>query len=156
MIHHTCDRQHCGVGNTAQQRRLGLFQDPDFAGDFEDSRSTSGGIPCIFGSRTFVPVSWMSKKQTSVFHSSTEAEVISLNAGLRMDGIPALDLRGSITFWHGETRREMRFEAGRPTPTPKRRDTVTVRMMSSLMRTTSSQAKNLLTAMLTFLRTMKQ
>ena len=34
----------------------------------------------------------MCKKQTSVSHSSTEAEIISLDAGLRMDGIPALDL----------------------------------------------------------------
>ena len=29
--------------------RLSLFQDSDFAGDFEDSKSTSGGIFCIFG-----------------------------------------------------------------------------------------------------------
>ena len=34
----------------------------------------------------------MCKKQTSVSHSSTEAEIISLDAGLRMDGIPAIDL----------------------------------------------------------------
>ena len=33
----------------------------------------------------------MCKKQTSASHSSTEAELISLDAGLRMDGIPALD-----------------------------------------------------------------
>ena len=39
-----------------------------------------------------VPISWMCKKQTSVSHSSTESEIISLDAGLRMDGIPALDL----------------------------------------------------------------
>ena len=32
------------------------------------------------------------KKQTSFSHSSTEAEVTSLDASLRMDGIPALDL----------------------------------------------------------------
>ena len=31
-------------------------------------------------------------KQTSVSHSSTESEIISLDAGLRMDGIPARDL----------------------------------------------------------------
>ena len=31
-------------------------------------------------------------KQTSVSHSSTEAEIISLDAGPRMEGIPALDL----------------------------------------------------------------
>ena len=92
-IHHTCEfRQCCFVGNTTQQCRLGLFQDSDFAGDLEDSKSTSGGLLCIFGSQTFVPISWMCKKQTSVSHSSTEAEVISLDAGLRMDGIPALDL----------------------------------------------------------------
>ena len=49
---------------------LGLFQDSDFAGYLEDSKSTSGGVLCIFGSRTFVPVSWMCKKQTSVSHRS--------------------------------------------------------------------------------------
>ena len=69
-----------------------MFQDSDFAGDLEDSKSTSGGTLCIFGSHTFVPTSWMCKKQTSVSHSSTESEIISLDAGLRLDGIPALDL----------------------------------------------------------------
>ena len=71
---------------------LGSFQDSDFAGDVEESKSASGGVLCIFGSRTCVPVSWMWKKQTPVSHSSTESEVISLDAGLRMDGLPALDL----------------------------------------------------------------
>ena len=53
-IHHTNDhRQYCHVGNTAQHCRLGLFQDSDFAGGVEDSKSTSGGICCILGSRTF-------------------------------------------------------------------------------------------------------
>ena len=96
-IHHTCEyRQYCYVGNTAQQCRLGLNQDFDFARDLEDSKSTSGGILCIFGSHTFVSTSWMWKKQTSFSHSSTEADVISLDAGLRMDGIPALDLWDSV------------------------------------------------------------
>ena len=53
-IHHTCEyRQYCHVGDTASQCRLGLFQDSDFAGDLEDSKSTSGGTLCIFGSHTF-------------------------------------------------------------------------------------------------------
>ena len=92
-IHHTSEyRQYCYVGNTAQHCRLGLFQDPDFARDLEESKSTSGGVLCIFGSHTFVPISWMCKKQTSVSHSSAEAEIISLDAGLRMGGIPALAL----------------------------------------------------------------
>ena len=43
-IHHTCEyKQYCEVGNTAKPCRLGLFQDSDFAGDLEDSKSTSGG-----------------------------------------------------------------------------------------------------------------
>ena len=92
-IHHTCEyKQYCHVVNTAKQCRLELFQDSDFAGDLEDSKSTSGGTLCIFGSHTFVPVSWMCKKQTAVSHSSTESEIISLDAGLRLYGIPALDL----------------------------------------------------------------
>ena len=66
------------MGTTAQHCRLGLFQDSEFAGDLEDSRSTSGGLLC--------------KKQTSGSQSSTEAEIISLDAGLRMDGIPAVTL----------------------------------------------------------------
>ena len=68
-IHHTCEyRQYCEVGNTAQQCRLGFFQDSDFAGDLEDSKSTSGGILCIFGSHTFVPISWMCKNKPH-FHT---------------------------------------------------------------------------------------
>ena len=78
--------------NTAKQCRLGLFQDSDFAGDLEDSKSTSGGTLCIFGSHTFVPISWMCKKQTAVSHSSTESEIISLDTRLRLDGLPALEL----------------------------------------------------------------
>ena len=50
------------------------------------------GVLCIFGSRTFVPISWMCKKQISVSHSSTESEIISVDAGLRMDGLLAFDL----------------------------------------------------------------
>ena len=92
-IHHTSEyKQYCHVGNTAKQCRLGLFQDSDFAGDLEDSKSTSGGTLCIFGSHTFVPISWMCKKQTSVSHSSTESEIISLDTGLRLDGLTALEL----------------------------------------------------------------
>ena len=92
-IHHTCEfKQYCHLGNTAQQCRLGIFQVSDFAGDWEDSKSTSGWKVFIFGSHTFVPISWMCKKQISVSHSSTEAEIISLDAGLRMDGILAFDL----------------------------------------------------------------
>ena len=100
-IHHTCEyRQYCHVGNTAKQCRLGLFQDSDFAGDLEDSKSTSGRTLCVFGSHTFVPISWMCKKQTAVSHSSTESEIISLDTGLRLNGLLALELWDNcFRFW---------------------------------------------------------
>ena len=105
-IHHTCRyRQYCHVGNTAKQCRLGLFQDSDFAGDLEDSKSTSGGTLCIFGSHTFVPISWMCKKRTAVSHSSTESEIISLDTGLRLDGLPALELWDLIVSVFGNVSR---------------------------------------------------
>ena len=103
-IYHTSEyKQYCHVGNTAKQCRLGLFQDSDLAGDLEDSKATSGGTLCVFGSHTFVPLSWMCKKQTSVSDSSTESEIISLDAGLRLDGIPALDLWDLIVAVLGNT-----------------------------------------------------
>ena len=49
--------------NTALYCRFELFQRLDFAGDFEDSKSTSVKILCIFGSRPFVPISSMCTKQ---------------------------------------------------------------------------------------------
>ena len=103
-IHHTCEyKQYCYVGSTAKQCRLGLFQDSDFATDLEDSKSTSGETLSVFGSHTFVPISWMCKRQTSVSHSSTDSEIISLDAGLRLDGIPALDLWDLVVLVLGNT-----------------------------------------------------
>ena len=93
------------MGNTAKQWRLGLFQDSDVAGDLEDSKSTSGGTLCVFGSHTFVPMRWMCKKQTAVSHCSTESEIISLDTGLRLDGLPAPELWDPIVSVLGNVSR---------------------------------------------------
>ena len=80
------------------------FKTPILREILEDSNSTSGGTLCVFGRHTFVPISWMCKKQSSVSHSSPESEIISLDAGLRLDGIPALVLWDLIvTLLHGNT-----------------------------------------------------
>ena len=47
----------------------------------------------IVGPNTFVPITWICKKQGAVSHSSSEAEVISLDTGIRLEGIPA------VSFW---------------------------------------------------------
>ena len=118
-IHHPNEyKQYCHVGNTAKQCKLGLLQDSDFAGDLKDSKSTSGGTLCVFGSHTFVPISWMCKKQTSVSHSSTESDFISLDAGLRLDGILALDLWDLIVSVLGNTIQTPE-RPGRPVVTDK-------------------------------------
>ena len=105
-IHNTNEYKQCfHVGNTAKQCRLGLFQDSYFAGDLEDSKATSGGTLCVFGSHTFVPTSWMCKKQSAVSHSSTESEIISLDIGLRLDCLLALELRDLIVSVLGNVSR---------------------------------------------------
>ena len=76
---------------------------------------------CVFGSHTFVPISWMCKKQTSVSHSSTESEIISLDAGLRLDGIPALDFWDLIVAVLGNTNQSNEARGDPPTsPTRKK------------------------------------
>ena len=115
-IHHTCEyKQNCYVGNTGKHYRLG---DSDFAGYLEDSKSTSGGTLCVFGSHTLVPLSWMCKKQTAVSHSSTESEIISLGTGLRSDGVPALELWDIIVSVFGSMTQTTE-RTGRPVDTKK-------------------------------------
>ena len=53
------------------------------------------------------------KKQSSVSHSSTESEIISLETGLRLDGISALDLWDLIVAVLGNTN-QSRKELGDP------------------------------------------
>ena len=80
------------VGDEISQCRVHLFVDASFAGDLEDSKSTSGAIIVLVGPHTWVPITWLCKKQGAVSHSSTEAEVIALESSLRMEGIPSLML----------------------------------------------------------------
>ena len=47
----------------------------------------------------------MCKKQNAVSHSSTESEFISLDTGLRLDGLPALELRDLIVSVLGNVSR---------------------------------------------------
>ena len=90
-LHWTADyHQKCWVGDEPQNCVLALFVDASFAGYLGDSISSTGAMMCLVGPNTFVPIQWLCKKQTAVSHSSTEAEVISLDTGVRLDGIPAL------------------------------------------------------------------
>ena len=92
-LHFTKDWvQSCWVGDSPDKCVLALFTDASFAGDVRDSKSTTGVYLCLVGPSTFVPISWLCKKQGAVSHSSSEAEVIALDAAVRMEGIPSLSL----------------------------------------------------------------
>ena len=82
----------CLVGDEPEDLKLAVFADASFAGDLKDSKSPSGGYLCLVGPRTYVPLTWVCKKQGAVSHSSTEAEVIALEALMRLEGIPSLNL----------------------------------------------------------------
>ena len=90
-LHWTSDwHQMCWVGDPPEDCVLALFVDASFAGYLIDSISSTGAMLCLIGPNTFVPIAWMCKKQSAVSHSSTEVEVIALDAGVRLDGIPAV------------------------------------------------------------------
>ena len=69
---------------------LDMYVDADFAGDRLDCKSTNGGFLVLWGPNTFFPIAALSSRQTSVSHSTPEAEIIAAEAGLRKIGIPAM------------------------------------------------------------------
>ena len=81
------------IGDPVQYLSIVLYSDADFAGDLKDSKSTSGAVVALVGPNSCVPVSAWCKKQGCVSHSSTEAEIVSLDASLHQEGLPVL------TFW---------------------------------------------------------
>ena len=79
-----------------QNKKGETVQGADFAVDLTDSKFTSGGMFCKIGGDTLGPISWVCKKHTTVSHGSKEAEVISLNTGPRIEGLPALKLLDTV------------------------------------------------------------
>ena len=59
------------------------------------------------------PISWMCKKQIAVSHCSIESEIISLDTGLRLDGLPALELWDLIVSVLGNVSR-VSHRSGKP------------------------------------------
>ena len=77
--------------------RLRLYVDADFAGETKDAKSSSGGYLVLVGEKTYFPLVWVSKKQTSVSRSTTESEIVSLAHSLFAEAIPALQLWTLLT-----------------------------------------------------------
>ena len=80
------------VGDNSASWRLRLFADADFAGERPGYKSTSGAFLVLASQYTNFPISAKCAKQTSVSHSTPEAEIVSAAAALRLAGLPTLDL----------------------------------------------------------------
>ena len=80
------------VGDGPRELHLALYVDADFAGEKIDSKSTSGGYLVLKGPKTFFPLAWVCKRQTSTSRSTTESEIVSLAHSLFQEGLPALQL----------------------------------------------------------------
>jgi hypothetical protein len=78
------------VADPASLLELVLYCDADLAGDRTDAKSTSGVFLCLIGPNSFMPLSAISKKQTSISKSAPEAEIVALDRGLQKEGLPAL------------------------------------------------------------------
>ena len=112
-LHFTQDWvQTCWVGDHPSDCHLALYADASFAGDLKDSKSTTGAFLCLVGPKTFVPITWICKKHGAVSHSSSEAEVISLDAAVRTEGIPALILWEQIVELFSEKKKKKVSSAG--------------------------------------------
>ena len=78
--------------------KLGLFQDADFVGYLTESKSTFGGMLLKFGDIIHLHNFQRHVSNKRQCHTaSTEAEVISLNTGLRMEGLFVLTLWDLVT-----------------------------------------------------------
>jgi hypothetical protein len=116
-MHHTQEHAQVNfVGDSAHECKLVYFSDASFAGDLKDSKSTSGGILVLAGPNTFVPISWLCKKQGAVSHSTSEAEIIALDAGARMEGLPALSLWDLIIEVFSPAQAKKRSSVPSPSP----------------------------------------
>ena len=79
-------------GDKPEDLYLGVFADADFAGCKATMRSTAGGFIALMGPHTFFPLTAVSKRHSAVSHSTSEAEIVSLDLVVREKAIPMLGL----------------------------------------------------------------
>ena len=80
------------IDDSAEDLNITLFSDADFAGCLDTAKSTSGVFIALTGPNSFFPLNAISKKQSCVFHSIPEAEIVAADLAIRTEGSPALQL----------------------------------------------------------------
>ena len=80
FLYHAQESMLAGwIGDPPEELYVEMFVHPGFCGDDEDWYSTSGGWIKLFGQNTQFPLAWLSKKQSTVARSTTEAESVALS-----------------------------------------------------------------------------
>ena len=82
--------------NDMKDLSIALYADADFAGCAQ-SLSPHQVLICISGETYSVSVSWWSKRQGCVSHSTPEAEIVAADVTLRTMGLPALSIWETLT-----------------------------------------------------------
>ncbi len=93
------------VGDDPEDCVVLEYCDASFADDIRESKSTSGCYLAIVGPNMFVPITSFSKRHGAVSHSSTEAEILSLEEAVRSEGLSALTFWEHVVLLFGEHRR---------------------------------------------------
>ena len=76
----------CGhVGDGADKLELQQFTDADLAGDRPSYRSTSGVVLMVRWPTPKSPLAALSKRQTSVSHSTTEGEIVAAKRDIKIN-----------------------------------------------------------------------
>ena len=78
------------INDPPEELYVEMFVDADFCGDDEGCYSTSGGWIQLSGLLTQFPLAWLSKKQSTVARSTTEAETVALSYVLYEEGLSML------------------------------------------------------------------
>ena len=92
-INHTKTWRSVGwLGDPIDQLQPVLFTDADHAGCADSKISTSGVFCCMKGPITNFPISAISKRQTAVSTSTTEAELAAAQTGISKLGLPVLSV----------------------------------------------------------------
>lgn len=76
------------VGDKSEDLKLCLYTDADHCSGIDHTKSTSGMMMAVEGPNTWFPLTWASRRQTATARSTTEAEMISLGAGLFSEALP--------------------------------------------------------------------
>ena len=84
------------IGDPPELLRLCCYTDAVHCSAQEDTKSTSGMIMTLEGPHSWWPLSWASRKQTSTARSTTEAEMVSLGAGLFLEALPMQELLETV------------------------------------------------------------